>query len=414
MKRELGEGRWDRILKRRMLELSVSDNYDEAKHEWIATGNVWWSGNGQTPEWVSNTEHQNHCLCGHGIVYHFHIRNTENGNEDVVGSDHINSYLIMRQIAEELKIDVGLVTDEQVAEWIKVRVGSMKAEAWWAENGERFEERFDFVKEYDLWTNTRTADWYWDNSLEMSRRKLILRKKGKGIFGDPNYQMASIVWRWNHPDNPKNQQRVHGYPNKKLMDDINLLFLRHKDDIAKFHESQSKLEEKKLEIANRRRMLAEKRQAEEVERNRKWEEERPAREAAEAAREEERRIRREERILAEKKEALVQKAREEANLQSNDAAFDEMCQYYGIEPFNLDTATNEWERKFLSSIKTQMSRKKELSDRQVQTLRRVLVSPATPKQIKFLINLGYDNTDSVKSKHAASKLISRLLAEQKD
>ena len=40
MKRELGEGRWDRILKRRLLELSVSDNYDEAKHEWIATGNV--------------------------------------------------------------------------------------------------------------------------------------------------------------------------------------------------------------------------------------------------------------------------------------------------------------------------------------------------------------------------------------
>ena len=44
-KRELGEGRWDRALKRNMTELSVADNYDDAKHEWIATGEVWWSGN---------------------------------------------------------------------------------------------------------------------------------------------------------------------------------------------------------------------------------------------------------------------------------------------------------------------------------------------------------------------------------
>ena len=44
-KRRLGDGRWDRALKRKMVELSVADNYDDAKHEWLATGNVWWSGN---------------------------------------------------------------------------------------------------------------------------------------------------------------------------------------------------------------------------------------------------------------------------------------------------------------------------------------------------------------------------------
>ena len=33
-KRELGNGRWDRALKRNMTALSVADNYDEAKHEW--------------------------------------------------------------------------------------------------------------------------------------------------------------------------------------------------------------------------------------------------------------------------------------------------------------------------------------------------------------------------------------------
>jgi len=52
MKRELGEGRWDRILIRRMTELSVADNYNEAKDEWIATGDVWWNGNGDIPDWV--------------------------------------------------------------------------------------------------------------------------------------------------------------------------------------------------------------------------------------------------------------------------------------------------------------------------------------------------------------------------
>ena len=30
-KRELGEGRWDRALKRKLTELSISDNYDDAK-----------------------------------------------------------------------------------------------------------------------------------------------------------------------------------------------------------------------------------------------------------------------------------------------------------------------------------------------------------------------------------------------
>ena len=30
-KRNLGNGKWDKVLKRRMVELSVADNYDEAK-----------------------------------------------------------------------------------------------------------------------------------------------------------------------------------------------------------------------------------------------------------------------------------------------------------------------------------------------------------------------------------------------
>ena len=114
MRRQLGEGRWDKILIRKMTELSVADNYDDAKEEWIATGDVWWNGNGDMPSWVLQTNHPSKCLCGHPIVYHFRIRNTQNGIEEVVGSDHINSYLIMRQIAEEKGVTIGEVTDEQV------------------------------------------------------------------------------------------------------------------------------------------------------------------------------------------------------------------------------------------------------------------------------------------------------------
>lgn len=414
MKRELSNGRWDRVLKRRMVELSVADNYDDAKHEWIATGNVWWSGNGVIPDWVKNTEHQNYCLCGHGIVYHFHIKNTENGNEDVVGSDHINSYLIIRQIAQELEISTNEVTDEQVAQWIKVRVGSMKAEAWWAENGEMFEERFNFVREYDLWTNTRTVGWYWDASLKTNRPRLVLRKKGSGTFGNYNYKMASIVWRWNHPNNPKNQQRVHGYPNKKLMLDINYLFVREKDKVLEFMETQRKLEEKRAEIAEQQRLRIERDRLRAEERQRKWEEERPAREAAEAARKEQQAILRKQRELEAKRQAQIRQAQSIENLQTSDEVFEEMCYYYGIQPFNLDTAKNDWERNFLSSIKTQMSSKKELTPPQLATLRRVLTDSPTAKQLAFLDDLGHPDISSIKSKHEASKEISRLLASRED
>jgi len=42
-KRGLGEGRWDRKLKQEMVRLSSADNYEDAKHEWTATGEIWWN-----------------------------------------------------------------------------------------------------------------------------------------------------------------------------------------------------------------------------------------------------------------------------------------------------------------------------------------------------------------------------------
>ena len=106
-KRELGGGKWDKILKRKLTELSVADSYDEAKHEWIATGECWWSGLSEMPEWV--VQHPRKCLCSHNIVYHFEILNTENNVRECVGSDHINSYLILRAIAEETGTCIDLI-----------------------------------------------------------------------------------------------------------------------------------------------------------------------------------------------------------------------------------------------------------------------------------------------------------------
>ena len=169
MRRDLGEGRWDKILKRRMVNLSVADNYDDAKEEWMATGSVWWRGNGEMPDWVINSSNgAGRCLCGHDVVYHFEIHNTETGRRECVGSDHINSYLIMRQIAQDLKIDLSLITEEQVEKWIKERVTSMKAEAWWAENGESFELMFNKIKEIDIRYNSNAQDkeYYWDAEIK--------------------------------------------------------------------------------------------------------------------------------------------------------------------------------------------------------------------------------------------------------
>ena len=44
----------------------------------------------------------------------------------------------------------------------------------------------------------------------------VLRKKGSGEPMDADYEMASIVWRWNHPDNSRNQRDGRGYPNENF------------------------------------------------------------------------------------------------------------------------------------------------------------------------------------------------------
>ncbi len=93
-RRALGEGHWDKRLKRRMVELSVADDYDDCKHEWVVTGETWYIPFGEDASIILPDVHVNgdrlrahphECLCGHPIVWHFEIENTENGEKQIVG-----------------------------------------------------------------------------------------------------------------------------------------------------------------------------------------------------------------------------------------------------------------------------------------------------------------------------------------
>ena len=407
MRRQLGEGRWDKILIKRMTALSVADNYEEAKEEWIATGDVWWAGSADMPDWVSNSSHPNYCLCGHPIVYHFRIRNTENGIEEIVGSDHINSYLIMRQIAEEKKINLAEVSDEQVEIWLKERVGSMKAEAWWAENGASFTTMFDAVKEIDVWHNVYKKEYVYDSKYQRSVIKRVLRKKGKGEFGI-DYEMASIVWRWNHPDNPKAQIKTRGYPNDKLMMDLSLFFAQSVSMRPAFEEWKKERKDR-LEFLEQKRIEREQQRAERAEKQRlaqiEWEKGAPERERK--AREERMRFL-EQKAIADQRELKHKKA--ELALTPNES-FRNMCGFYGIPEFDDSFAGNAWEAKFLVDIRNKLSKRQELSNAQLSTLKTIMVeNPPTENQTKYLRDLGWEG--EIPSKKFASRKITEILEQR--
>ena len=423
-KRQLGNGRWDRVLKRRMVELSVADNYDDAKEEWIATGEVWWGQNDNVPEWVENSQMGiGKCLCGHPVVYHFEIVNTENGVVECVGSDHINTYLIMRAIAEDTQMPIDAITDEQIQEWINVRVKSMKAEAWWKENVEQFQMMFDAIKEMDLHYNTRIMKGVYNPELERNDvvRKLV--KRSSGNFGSEFYKMASIVWRWNHPDNPKAQINTNGYPNDNLMKDLGLFYIKSHSLRDEFQAYKEERERRKQEVIERKRLarMAEEererleREAEE-ERLRIYnlpenvEKRRIEAELAEERRQEQIRIakqKREERRLLAEKQLKEKQERADRLLKEQSMEFTFACANYGIPEFDASFAQNEWEIDFLVSIKEQMIKKKTLTASQRRTLSDIVRrNLPTEKQLQYLKDLGY--TGVVKTKKEASKKISEL------
>ena len=363
-KRTLGEGRWDKILKREMVALSVADNYDDAKYEWKATGEVWWQGIGTPrPAWAS--EHPDKCLCSHSIVYHFEIENTETGHRDCVGSDHINSYMVLRAIKDEMGIDESAITEEMIEEWIKTKVSSMMKTAWWNENGDWFTTQFDAIKELDLRVNVHfTGKHIFDKKLGVAVPETKIRKKGKGTFGLPDYKMSSIVWRWNHPDNPKAQINTKGYPNDKLLADMimfNAMIDVHRESVL----AEDEEIEKRVQSALR------------------YKEQKKIRDA----------------ILQEQKLAELRDG----------------CDYFDIHLEDFMCGTNDWEKRFLFDMEIRVRGKNELTERQLESLMNIINrynDKPTERQVNYLRALGYDGETESLTRGEVSKLIDKLKEEK--
>ena len=78
-------------------------------------------------------------------MYHFEIRNLENGTIECVGSDHINTYLIMKEISVRTGRDIADISDGEIDSWIQERTKSMIAEAWMHKNGKMFNDIYERI-----------------------------------------------------------------------------------------------------------------------------------------------------------------------------------------------------------------------------------------------------------------------------
>lgn len=311
-------------LTNKLLALSNSDDYEEAKKEWRITGEVWKeSSSERTRNHVSG--HPNSCLCGHDIVYHFEIENTENGTKEIVGSTCINNWMVLRHMEEKLKIDRRTITEKMIEEWKQNAVQTLIKDAWWEENGEQFLHDFNMVKDFDLRINVkRTGKTYWDESLKDYRPETFIRKSSSGRYGHPEYEMASIVWRWNHPDNPRRQRdSKRGTPNLKLLNDIALFQVHLKDIVDKITKEDNHDSNRMLELDSINNFIKQ-------------------------------------RVL-------------ETHLNDLDELkFLGGCRHFGIRPFTTGEAQNNWERRFLRDMRRRIVRLERPSPKQCDTLINIL------------------------------------------
>jgi hypothetical protein len=396
--RKLGNGRWDRKLIERIMEKSNSPIQEIALREWKATGNCWWPKefDDQIPDWVTESENgYGFCLCGHTIYYHFEIQNTETGERECVGSDHINAYMIARNIAEEMDIDIETVSEAQIQIWIRERVKNMKAEAWWEEKGDWFNELIEDLEPVDQWLNyhvpKNNPQYRYDTTYKRHVAIKVPIKKGSGNFGSPEYQMASVFWRWNNMQNSRAQIRSRGYPNDKLLADMVLLSMK-KGEYAEY--------KKKKDEANVRRL-----QRLEEERIRQEEQRR------------EYKKREEERRIEAKRRAKVM-AIEKANTLdewASEPAFQKAMSFYGMSvPFCSALVTDVGNLNCLYRIMSTIRMGSRLSDNQIRDMASIMSNKrrATDKQINYIRDLGgflRGPTD----KTEASRLISFLLEGKK-
>ena len=355
----------------RLLALSESDDYEEAKLEWRITGRVWRdTAYGATHELVMNhpSGHPGACLCGHPIVYHFEIENTVTDVREIVGSTCINNWMVLRHMNEVLKIPKHTITEEKIEEWKKMTVEGLIRNAFWdSEEGEDFKDTFEELKDLDLRINVRvTGKTYFDEKVAEQRPVTVIRKTSKGTYGATDYQMASIVWRWNHPDNPRNQQTTRGWPNDRLQNDLALFDALIDNYLPKVQEEDEYVESRQ-------------------------------------------------KFLAELSLKNADRLREEFTNTSENETFMEACNYFGFPIWKATDGNSMWEKSFLSDMRRKFIRGGEPTETQANKLITILYREeiaATDKQKKFLRDLEYDGDVEKISKANASKMIDQLLREK--
>ena len=153
---------------------------------------------------------------------------------------------------------------------------------------------------------------------------------------------------------------------------------------------------------------------------------------ANAERQERFRIRREEqRIIREQNEiraAEMDGVQEERRIEiaianrmtteSAEEVFLEMCEYYDIPPFSATMGgTNNWNHRFLTDMFHRLSQGKSLSEKQLATLRNIVVDeplPATDRQKWYIQKLAGKDYEIPRDldRTEASNLISQLKGEE--
>ena len=415
-------GAYNIALKERLTALSESDDWAEAKLEWKATGNIWYVPMRETADDIlppiHQEKHPHECICGHKIAWHFEIININNELREIVGSEHIGFWMVARHLIENLNVPIDMITQERIAEWIKESVKSMKADWWWNTFGEQFEEWFNALKETDLRVNVRDGDSYWDEDTSRYEHQKLIRKKAVSKMGEPDYEMSSIVWRWNHPDNKKwfyyhdetkerikeskyeelgrveaydytrgvekestHQKETRGWPNQRLWNDLQIFY---------------------FDLPRQKELLAEqdKERTERVEFVIKEKEEQEARRVKEQAE-------------YERREAIRREARRkerEAYQLKLDGAFAKFCDDNNLPEFNAEYGQNNWEQTFLGDMLQKINNLSTMSTKQKERVIKIVnkvSEPATEKQLAYIRSLGGQPNKNM-NKRDASREIERL------
>ena len=343
-----------------LLERSISDDYDEAKKEWRMTGHIW---KGEPPE--HSCGHVGQCLCGKNIVWHFEIENTETEELQILGSSCIENWMVLRHLTEMVEgfkgVDINTITDETIQDWLENAINIIKAEWWFKENGMLWNLMYDSVAEIDLRTNVYVTGRYYDSKTKRHEDKTRIRKRASGQPGDFDYQMASVIWRWNHPDNKRNQQEKFGFPQDKLWADICILYGRVENEKKRIAHEDAEREDRIsfLEANDARKRISQALRTENIE-------------------------------------------------NANAVTFEQNCEFYDIPVFTPEEASNDWEVKFLRDMRTRIVNDGRMSDGQMEKLRGILLNEgpkASIKQIKYLRILGVSEIPEGLTKADASRMI---------